>query len=262
MKNEQLPSLPPSEHQRVGEQLKQLRQDKSLTLDEVAFSTKISRSNLRAIESMEYEKLPADSFTRGQIVLYGTFLGMDGRLAADHFFTERDGGRTSSPPSLQRSLNHRPLAPKKLAEPTHVSSAVIAGMLLLLIIFSFTGFCLYFSWNPFVFLTDKASNPSSSSSIFHPADPATSNGGSRNQLKLQALFIKDSRISVSLDSKQPFEQQFTKGTNAHWEAEKQLQIEFFQPGSAELQLNGAPLPFPDGADGHYRLHIPPSASAP
>ena len=103
MKNEEPHSSPFSEQQRVGEQLKQLRQDKSLTLDEVAVSTKISQSNLRAIESMAYDKLPADTFTRGQIILYGSFLGMDGRLAADQFFTERDGGKSPSSPLYKKA---------------------------------------------------------------------------------------------------------------------------------------------------------------
>jgi len=259
----EIPSPPLPESLSLGEQLKQLRQDKSLTLDEVAASTKISRANLHAIESMAYDKLPADSFTRGQIVLYGTFLGMDGRLAADRFFTERDGGKKLQISSLQKSLHKQPLTPKKLAEPTHVSSAAIAGILLLFIVCSFTAFCLYFSWNPFAFLTDKVFSLSTAkNTLFHPADPATSNGGAHNPLKLHALFRKDSRILVSLDNNPTLEQHYTKGTSGYWEANKQLQVEFFQPDSAELQLNGTTVPFPDSADGHYRLRLPAAVSVP
>jgi len=263
MKTEESQSPSPSESPCIGDQLNQLRQAKSLTLDEVAASTKISRANLQAIESMAFDKLPADSFTRGQIVLYGDFLGMDGRLAADRFFVERDGGKKSHASALQKSLLAQSLTPKKLAEPTHVSSASIAGMLLLFIVCSFTAFCLYFSWNPFVFLTSKAFNLSASpNTLFHPADPATSNGGTHNALKLQALFHKDSRILVSLDNQPVLEQHYPKGTSAHWEAAKQLQLEFFQPDSAELQLNGTPMAFPNGVDGHYRLRLSTAASTP
>ena len=62
MKVEEPISPSPLELQRIGDQFKQVRQDKSLSLEEVTVSTKISRSNLHAIESMEYDKLPADSF--------------------------------------------------------------------------------------------------------------------------------------------------------------------------------------------------------
>jgi cytoskeleton protein RodZ len=263
MKKEEIPTTPVTPQMSVGEQLKQLRQDKSLTLDEVAASTRVSRFNLNSIESMAFNQLPADSFTRGQIILFASFLGMDGRVAADRFFAERDGKVLPQGSSLQQSLNHQPLTPKKFAEPTHISSAVIAGILLLLIVCSFTGFCLYFSWNPFSFLTGKALNLTSPrNDTFHPADPTTSNSSVHKPLQLKALFNKDSRVIVSLDKEPSLEQQYTKGTTVHWEAEKQIQLEFFQPASAELHLNGAPFTFPDGVDGHYKLHIPAVTSKP
>lgn len=263
MKNEEIPTPSPLPQLNVGEQLKQLREDKSLTLDEVAAQTRVSRSNLRAIEAMAFDRLPADSFTRGQIILYASFLGMDGRLAADRFFAERDGVAPPQGSSLQQSLSHQPLTPKKFAEPTHVSSAVIASIILLLIVFSFTGFCLYFSWNPFAFLTGKTLHLSSPrNDAFHPADPTTSNGSVHKPLQLKALFNKDSRVIVSLDKEPSLEQQYIKGTTVHWEAEKQIQLEFFQPASAELHLNGAPLAFPDGVDGHYKLRIPAATAKP
>jgi len=261
MKAEEHPSPSPVEDLRVGEQLKQLRQDRSLTLDEVAATTKISRANLQAIEAMAYDRLPADSFTRGQIVLYGALLGIDGGQVADRFFFERDGGKKTRISTLQKSLHKQSLAPKKLAEPAHVSSAAIASILLLLIVCSFTAFCLYFSWNPFAVLTGKAFNSATApNTLFHPADPATGNGGAHNQLKLQIFFKKDSRILVSIDHKPALEQLYTKGTTALWEAEKQLLLEFFEPDSADLQFNGAPEPFPNEVDGHYRLRLPATAS--
>ena len=246
----------------IGTQLQQLREDKSLSLEEAAHHTKISRANLAAIESMAYDKLPADSFTRGQIILYGNFLGMDGRLAADRFFAERDGGKSSSLSSLQQSLLHQPLTPKKLAEPTHISSASIAGVLLLLIASSLTAFCLYFSWNPFAFLTSKMYPYGASTTTFHPADPSTSNGSAQGSIKLIATFQKDSRVLVSLDSNQPVEQFYTKGSQAQWQSAKQLEVEFFQPDSAELHLNGARLPFPDFIDGRFRVRIPAAKPSP
>ena len=69
----------PTEQQPVGEQLRQCRLEQSLTLEDVAADTRISLANLRAIEAMEYEKLPADAFAKGLIILYAQFLGQDGR---------------------------------------------------------------------------------------------------------------------------------------------------------------------------------------
>jgi cytoskeletal protein RodZ len=255
-------SLSTSEQHVAGSNLQRVRLEKSLTLEEVTQATRISLANLRAIESMTYERLPADIFTKGQITLYGNFLGLDGRQIARQFFIERDGGKESDS-FHKKKLKHHSLTPKLLAEPTHISSATIAGILLLLIVLSITGFCMYTSWNPFAFLTNQTKNLSSSVlNTFHPANPATSNRASLKPLHLTALFLKDSLVTISLDNKESNKKKYSKGASAHWKAEKKIHLEFSQPDSAELQLNNTSLPFPQGVDGHYVLRIPAETSTP
>jgi len=261
MSPEDTSPLPPAKESfSAGEQLRQTRQAKSLSLEEAAAATRISWTNLEAIEDMDFGRLPADSFTRGQITLYAAFLGLDDSSLATRFFLERDGGKRPQLTPLQQSLRKKQLAPIKLAEPAHVSSATIASILFLLIVCSFTAFCLYFSWNPFAFLTGKLFPATASSkSLFHPADPATSNGGQRNNVQVQAFFKQDSRVLVTLDHKPAFEHTYPKGASVLWEADKRMSLEFFQSGSADLQLNGAPISFPAGSDGRYLLHLPLSS---
>ncbi|MCL2458181.1 MAG: helix-turn-helix domain-containing protein [Desulfobulbus sp.] len=251
------PLLPAKESLSVGEQLRQTRQAKLLSLEDAAAATRISRTNLEAIEDMDFGRLPADSFTRGQITLYAAFLEMDGSSLAARFFLERDGGKRPQLTPLQQSLRRQHLTPKKMAEPAHVSSATIASLLFLLIVCSFTAFCLYFSWNPFAFLTDKLFPAAASTTpLFHPADPATSNGGQRNNVQVQAFFKQDCRVLVTLDQKPAFEHTYPKGASVLWEADKRMSLEFFQSGGADLQLNGAPISFPASSGGRYLLHLP------
>ena len=108
----------------IGSNLQKVRLEKSLTLEDVTQETRISIANLRAIESMTYARLPADIFTKGQITLYGNFLGLDGRQVAKQFFIERDGGKDSGF-LLKNKLRPHSLTAKQLAEPTHISSATI-----------------------------------------------------------------------------------------------------------------------------------------
>jgi len=253
-------AFPPSEQDAAGK-LQQVRLEKALSLEDVTKATRVSTANLRAIESMEYGKLPSDTFARGQITLYGNYLGLDGRRIAEQFFIKRDGGKRTAP-YLKKRLSTHCLTPKQLAEPTHISSATIAGFLLLFIVLSFTGFCLYTSWNPFAFLTDQTKNLSSSViNTFHPANPATGTRTTQKPLNLSAVFLKDTQVLVSLDNKESTQKAYTKGTSSHWKAEKQLHLEFLQPDSAELQLNSSPLPFPSLANnGHYILQIPSPAT--
>lgn len=248
--------------QQVAAQLQQVRQEQSLTLEEVTKATRVSTANLRAIEAMAYEKLPADTFTRGQITLFGNYLGLDGRRLADQFFIERDGGKKVGP-LVKKRLSPHCLTAKQLAEPTHISSATIATLLLLFIVLSFTGFCLYTSWNPFAFLTDQTrSLRSSVINTFHPANPATAPPLPK-ALHLTAKFLKDAQVVVILDQMEAASKTYPKGTSVQWKADKLIQLEFIQPDSAELQVDGSPLAFPPQAgNSRYILRLPPPPAKP
>jgi cytoskeletal protein RodZ len=138
----------------IGVRLQLLREQKGLSVQEVFEETHISSSNLKAIEGDNYDQLPADTFTRGLITIYGNFLGIDGAEAARIFLQERDQSQPRDRKNRPGGPGHS-LRPKKLAEPSHVSSATVASILLLLIVVSFTAFCLYTGWNPFAYFLDK-----------------------------------------------------------------------------------------------------------
>jgi cytoskeletal protein RodZ len=248
---------------RVGDQLRQARQEQNRTIEDAAVHTRISPANLRAMEDSAYEQLPADSFTKGLLLLYAEYLGLDGRHLVDQFFFERDGGRVRHLTALQKSSIAHSLEPKKLAEQARISSATAAAVLLFCIVVSFTGFCLYYSWNPFGYLTDKLHLVSSTvKSTFHPADPATSGIRNQNTLTLQAVFHKDCRVVVRLDDHPGTEQNYLKGSTIQWEAQQNLVLSFYQADCAELQFNGAPLPFPPVIDGQATIRLPLPANAP
>lgn len=256
------PSAPnPEEGLRVGEQLAQVRKKRTLSLDDIVASTKIARATLEALEAMDYGRLPADPFIRGHIIVYATLLGLDGRQIADRFFQERDNG---DPLNLHEELlgrDQQGMSAEKLAKPSHLSSATLAATLLVCIVCSFAAFCLYYSWNPFVYYTGRANNLAlAQKPTFHPADPATSSGGRQNSLKVQAFFRLDERVLVSMDNEPMTEQHFAKGATILWEAKKQLTLQFSEPECALLYINGSPLAFPGGSDGQYTLHLsaPPS----
>lgn len=61
----------------VGQVLKEERERKFYTLDEVEKSTKIRRELLEALEAGQYSKLPPPTFVQGFIKNYGKFLKLD-----------------------------------------------------------------------------------------------------------------------------------------------------------------------------------------
>jgi curved DNA-binding protein CbpA len=57
-----------------GAFLKKLRELRNITIEEIADLTKISKTNLNAIEAEDFKKLPAAVFTRGFVLQYGRLL--------------------------------------------------------------------------------------------------------------------------------------------------------------------------------------------
>lgn len=243
----------------VGTRLKRARIERQLSIDEVAVQTRISRANLQAIEASDYDRLPADSFTKGLVQLYAKFLNLPGQELAEAFIAERAPGQPPPLTPLQKCRLSQSLEPKRLAEQTRISSAWSALILLACITGSFTAFCLYFSWNPFAYLTDRAFYYSSKvKSGFHPADPATSTPRNQTRLSLQAVFHQDCGVRAVVDDQPANEQHYPKGATIIWEAQQSLHLSFSQAECAELLYNGDPLPFPPMENDRASLFLPTS----
>lgn len=69
----------------VGKTLRQAREQRGVELAEVEARTRIRVRFLRAIEEDDWEVLPGESYARGFIRTYASYLGLDGpRLAEQH----------------------------------------------------------------------------------------------------------------------------------------------------------------------------------
>jgi cytoskeletal protein RodZ len=157
-----------SENLPIGKLIRQVREKKALTIHDISRETNISSSNLTSIELGNYNELPADTFIRGQIIIYADFLGLDGAEAARLFFEEKSrcikGGEKK--PFSQQGIG---LSTRELAEPTHISSAAWAISLLLLIITFLAVFSWYTGWNPFAyFLGQQPTQVSTATAIVQP----------------------------------------------------------------------------------------------
>jgi len=75
---------------RIGQKLKEKRQEKGLSLSEVAKSTKIKESFLEAIEKGEYHKLPSSAYAFGFVSNYIEYLGLPKRETIAMFRREFD----------------------------------------------------------------------------------------------------------------------------------------------------------------------------
>lgn len=69
----------------LGQRLKQAREKKNLSLEDVTSQTNILKRHLVALEEGDYESLPQPTFARGFAVNYGRFLGIDSQVINQSF---------------------------------------------------------------------------------------------------------------------------------------------------------------------------------
>lgn len=113
----------------VGQILKQEREAKFYTLEEIEKATKIRKELLAFLEKDEYSKLPPPTFVQGFIKNYGRFLGLDpNKLLAIY---KRDFSDRKNPPKILQSFSN-PLDKKKFKiTPAKFLATFILGLVLI-----------------------------------------------------------------------------------------------------------------------------------
>ncbi len=80
----------------VGQRLKEAREAKGLSLEDIAASTRIPRRHLESLEASEWEKLPAPTYSVGFARNYAVALGLDRTEIGDALKVEMGGYQHAS----------------------------------------------------------------------------------------------------------------------------------------------------------------------
>lgn len=117
----------------VGQILKDERERKLYTLDEIEKATKIRKELLQALEADQYAKLPPPTFVQGFIKNYGRFLGLDTDKLLAIF--RREFSDQKHPPKILESFSH-PIDKARLRlTPTRVLGLVVLGLIIIFFIY-------------------------------------------------------------------------------------------------------------------------------
>jgi cytoskeletal protein RodZ len=113
----------------VGERLRAAREEKGLSLEDVAAQTRIPQRHLESIENAEWDKLPAPTYTVGFAKNYATTVGLDRTEIGEQLREEMGGQRfASSQSEVIEAADPARTMPKWL-----VISAVVAVILLVVV---------------------------------------------------------------------------------------------------------------------------------
>jgi len=115
----------------VGDQLRAAREKKKLTLEDIASSTRIPRRHLESLESSDWSRLPAPTYTVGFAKSYAGAVGLDRHAIGEQLRAEMGGHRTDS-----RSTEVFQPADPARTMPKWLVLAAIGAVLLIVLIFS------------------------------------------------------------------------------------------------------------------------------
>ncbi len=135
----------------LGQRLQNTRIARGLTLENIAEETKISGSNLRAMEADNHQALPAKVFTRSFYVQYATLLDLDPDEIVTQFLKENN----HLSEELGISMNQRVEETDSMTKPKGVFLASRIGLAILLLITLASGICWQRSINPAIYLSEK-----------------------------------------------------------------------------------------------------------
>src|SRR5436190_21260911 len=111
----------------VGEQLREAREAKGLSLEDVAAQTRIPQRHLASIETGEWDNLPAPTYTIGFAKSYAGIVGLDRAEIGDQLREEMGGQRFST----TSADVFEPADPRRTMPKSLVIGAVIAAVLLI-----------------------------------------------------------------------------------------------------------------------------------
>jgi transcriptional regulator with XRE-family HTH domain len=113
----------------AGERLKAAREEKKLSLEDIAAQTRIPQRHLESIENAEWDKLPAPTYTIGFAKSYASSVGLDRTEIGDQLREEMGGQRfTASQAEVIEAADPARTMPKWL-----VITAVIAVVFLIVL---------------------------------------------------------------------------------------------------------------------------------
>lgn len=187
----------------IGQILKQEREAKFYSLEEIEKATKIRKELLDALEKDEIHKLPPPTFVQGFIKNYGKFLGLDpNKLMAIY---KRDFSDRKNPPKIMQSFS----SPMNKSNRLQFTPAkFLAGIIFILVLIFFVYLWIEYrllSGAPFLDVTqpvDQISVSTPAVTVSGRTDPEAkvSINNQEIQIDLSGKFSQEIKLSESANT--------------------------------------------------------------
>ncbi|AFY48670.1 hypothetical protein Nos7524_2852 [Nostoc sp. PCC 7524] len=261
----------------ISQYLLQVRQEKSIRIEEVAAKTHIRLSFLKALDAGQFEELPEPIYVQGFIRRYADTLGLDGAALANSFKVK--GSEAASHPESQNEKQNVVKIPN-IRIPLVVPYVLLLGL---------AAIGLIYILNPKLIAQSSASKQDSLPSettqtppapvastplaeavtsqpeSVSPATPPTTpspvatpssespspNSTDNSKVKVSLELQGESWLQVTADGKTEFVGNLTTGEQRTWSAEKQLTLRSGNAGAVLISVDEQPAQ-PLGGQGEVK----------
>lgn len=227
--------------EQIGTYLQQVREEQTLSIEQIATMTMVQPRLLRAIESGQLSKLPEPVYIQGFLKRYSNALGLDGEAIAEAFPIKNDTTL------YQKNWQELPAAQLR---PLHLYGAYVA-----LIVAAIAGLSYVLTRGPIRTATTVPASVSPSPLISSPdPDPSASSipvnspSTPAKPIEVDVTLKEQSWMRVMIDGKTEFEGMLNADTQRTWTAESELKIRAGNAGGVMVAYNNQPAK-PLGARG-------------
>jgi cytoskeleton protein RodZ len=236
--------------QTLGEKLRQAREERGISISEVAEQTRISPHYLELIENDDYRTLPGGIFNKGFVKSYAKYVGIDEVEAL------QDYSRLISSQSSETSEEPKTYRPEVLTDerssssflPTLIFAAVILGLMTVGIL----ALVNYLQSESAVVVTNNINQANSNAANANPAAASTPQANTAqaipatDEIKLEFKSLADViSVSATVDGKLTNES-VTKENPKTYTGQQSVKVRYYKgfANQVQLSLNGKQIPPP------------------
>jgi cytoskeletal protein RodZ len=244
--------VPPVAPTSIGPKLRKARIDRSLSIEETAWRTRIRPDLLRALEDEDFDSIGQQSFVRRHLSSYARFLGIDPAEVVEEFRSLQDEPEPSSIEELDRKNREAP-KPKR---PKWLIAAAISGAALA--VAASVGALGGQTERPAAKaapLPAHVSTPKASLSQAPKARPPVTAAQAKVTLAVSA--VSATRVSILADGTQVFDGTLYSGESRTFRARSTIDVVAADGSTVRLMLNGVSLGSPGPSGTVFRARYGP-----
>jgi cytoskeletal protein RodZ len=245
----------------LGELLKEARQSKEVSLEEVEEQLRIRKKYLQALEEEDFSIMPPEVYVKGFLRNYAIYLGLDPEEIRDLYYKGKPVEKGRKPDFLGRSGSMAREATGPHAFPMDMSLTqsrllafpflVIALAILAFLLLGLWAFRQYFplpaETKPETKATVTTREPRPTftpTSVVTPTTPApigTPTPKVYTGVEVELAMLERAWLQVHVDGEKVFEGVFDEGTKITWSGKERVAVRCNNAGGVEVTLNGQKL---------------------